>query len=88
MVLNVELIPADTTPEAFRAQVEIWRRLSPTRRLEMACRMTDSLRELVKAGVRNRHPEYDERLVKLAMIRLFLGDELFHKVYPGVDVAV
>ena len=50
--------------------------------------MSESLREVVAAGVRHRHPEYDEKQVRLAVIRLALGDDLFHKVYPGVIVQV
>ncbi len=86
--MNVELFPADTTPEAFQVELEILRRLSPDRRLEMACRMTDSLRQVVEAGIRRRHPDYDERQVRLALIRINLGDALFREVYPGVDVDV
>jgi hypothetical protein len=86
MAINIELIPADTTREAYLVQLAILRRLSPDRRLEIACRMTDALREIVAAGVRSRHPEYTEQQVKMGMIRLWLGEELFRKVYPGVDI--
>jgi len=88
MGVDIELIPADTTPEARLVELAIWRRMSPERRLEIAFEMTETLRSIVAAGVRSRHPEYSEQQVKLAMIRLWLGDELFRKVYPGVDVAV
>jgi hypothetical protein len=86
--MNVELIPADTTPEAWRVQVEVYRRMSPSRRLELACQMTDSLRRVVAAGVRARHPEYSEEQVRLAFARLWLGDDLFCKVHPGVEITV
>jgi hypothetical protein len=86
--VNVELIPADTTPEAWRVMVESYRRMSPSRRLELACQMTDSLRRVVAAGVRVRHPEYSEEQVRLAFLRLWLDDDLFRKVYPGVEIAV
>ncbi len=86
--MNIELIPADTTPEAWRVLVEIYRRMPPSRRLELACGMTDSLRRVVAAGVRARHPEYSEEQVRLAFARLWLGDNLFRQVHPGVEVAV
>ncbi len=82
-----EVIPADTTPEAWRIQAEIYRRMSPNRRLEKALEMGAFLREVVAAGIRYRHPDYDERQVTMAAARLRLGDELFRKVYPDVDVA-
>jgi hypothetical protein len=59
MSLNIEVIPADTTREAFLVNLEILRRLTPDRRLAMACRMTDNVRAIAAAGVRIRHPEYD-----------------------------
>jgi len=86
--VNWEIIPADTTPEAWRVQLEIYRRMPPSKRLELALRMSDSMRELVASGVRARHPEYDEQQVKFAVNRLLLGDELFRKAFPGVEIAV
>jgi len=86
--MALEVVPADTTPEAALVQREIFRRMSPSRRLELACQMSDFLRDVVAAGVRSRHPEYDEYKVKLAVVRLTVGDELFQKAYPGVQVQV
>jgi hypothetical protein len=86
--MALEVIPADTTPEAALVQREVFGRMSPSRRLELACEMSDFVRGIVTAGVRSRHSDYDENKVKLAVIRLTIGDELFHKAYPGVNVAV
>jgi hypothetical protein len=86
--MNLELIPADTTAEAWWVQVEIYRRMSPSRRLELAFQMSDTLRRTVADGVRSRHPDYSEDQARLAVARLWLGDELFRTVYPGVEVAV
>jgi hypothetical protein len=86
--MALEVIPADTTPEAARVQREIFRRMSPSQRLHQACEMSDSLQQIVAAGVRSRHPDYDDNQVRLAVIRLTLGDELFHKAYPGANVKV
>lgn len=76
----------DTTLEAAQVQWEIWRRLTPDRRLKLACEMSDTLRRITASGVRSRHPEYSEEEVKLATIRLCLGDELFRQVYPNSKV--
>jgi hypothetical protein len=84
--MNLNWIPADTTPEAALVQLEIYRRMSPSRRMELALEMSDSLRKVVAAGVRQRHPEYTDDRARLAVIHLYLGDELFHQVYPGVDI--
>lgn len=60
--------------------------MAPEKRLEMACRMSDEARQLSAAGVRARHPEYTDREVELAVIRLCLGEELFRLAFPGQDV--
>ena len=78
--------PADTTLEAARVQAEIFRRMSPGKRLDLAVQMSNSLRRLVASGVRGRHPDYSDDQVRLATIRLCLGNDLFRRVFPGVDV--
>ena len=85
--MSVEFIAADTTPEADRVLTEIYRGMTGVRRLELAMRASDSLRTVVAAGVKRRHPEYDDRQVQLAVIRLTLGDELFFKAYGNVEAA-
>ena len=86
--MNINSIPADTTPEAARVQFEIFRHMPANQRLELAVRMSDALVATVAAGVRSRHPEYTEAQVRLAVIRLRLGDALFQKAYPGPEIAV
>ncbi len=86
--MNPELFPADTMPEVARVHLEIIRRLSPNRRMELALQLSDVIRGVVADGVRNRHPEYDEEHVRLAVMRLMLGDELFQRVHPGIEIAV
>jgi hypothetical protein len=87
-IVNLELIPADTSPEAAQVQLEVFRRMHPNRRLELALRMSETLRDVVASGVRSRHPNYPDEKVRPAVLRLALGDELFARVYPGVDVQV
>lgn len=82
----MELIPADTSLEAFQVQVGIFRRMPPERRLAMVFEMSNSMRRLAASGVRSRHPNYSEEQVRLAVTWLTLGEKLFHEVYPGVDV--
>lgn len=79
---------ADTSLEAARVQYAIFRRMPSEQRLRLAFQMAESTRALAAAGVRARHPDYTERQVQLAVIRLTLGDDLFRTVYPGEDVAV
>jgi hypothetical protein len=87
-LLGVETVPADTSLDAARVQYEIFRRMPASRRLELAMDMSAALREVTAAGVRQRHPDYDERQVRLAVVRLTIGDILFQKAFPGAVVDV
>ncbi len=75
--------PADTTPEAWAKQLEVWRRMGPERRLAVAISMSEELVTLTCAGIQARHPEYSEDAVRLAEIRQRLGDDLYSKAYPN-----
>jgi hypothetical protein len=74
--------PLDTSPEAERVQIEIFRKMTPERRLHIASELTQLVRKSLAEGVRMRHPSYNEEQVHLAVIRLTLPENLFLKVYP------
>jgi hypothetical protein len=74
--------PLDTPPESHRVQIEAFRRMSPDRRTAMAVEITDEVRKVAADGVRQRHPDYDAATVRLALLRLFYGDEVFRRVWP------
>jgi hypothetical protein len=71
----------DTTPEALAVQFQVLRRIGPTGRLAMMFELSDNLRSLVEAGVRHRHPDWDDRTVEREVIRLMIGDDLFRQAY-------
>lgn len=75
--MKVNGIPADTTLEAARKEFEILRSLGPEVRARMAFEMSDSLRRVVEAGVRDRHPDFDQKKIKLEVLRLMVGDKLY-----------
>ncbi len=79
-------LPADTSLEAIRVQHSVYQRMTPEQRWELSIQMTEDTRAISAAGVRSRHPEYTERQVELAVIRMILGEDLFSKAYPGENV--
>jgi hypothetical protein len=81
-----EFIPHDTTPDAYWAQVEALRRMGGRGRSEVMFRLTDMARKTAMAGIRSRHPNYDEDQVLRAFARLVLGDALVREVWPDKDL--
>ncbi|MCA9544952.1 MAG: hypothetical protein KC613_11200 [Myxococcales bacterium] len=76
----------DTSDEAARVQRMLWRRMGPERRVELAVRMSEDAREISRAGIRARHPDYSEAQVELALRRVLLGDALFRAVWPDAPL--
>jgi len=77
----------DTLPEAEKVQVDIFRDMDPAERLQRGIELSGTCRRLMREGVRSRHPEYDDRQLELAVIRLTLPEELFLAAYPeAVDI--
>lgn len=74
-------VPRDTTPEAMRVQIEIWRRMTPKERLDAAMGLTESMRQLTMRGIRARHPEYSEEEVRLALFERIHGKELVDRIW-------
>lgn len=87
-LMNSIPFAADTTPEAARVQLGAYRRMAPEERLGQAFAMAEHARALSAAGVRARHPDHAESQVRLAVIRLTLGEDLFRLAFPGENVAV
>ena len=77
----------DTLPEAEKVQIDLFRGMDPAERLQRGIELSGTCRRLMREGVRSRHPEYDDRQLKLAVIRLTLTEELFLAAYPeAVDI--
>ena len=79
-------IAADTSPEADAIQVAAYRRMGGLGRAQVMFRLTDTTRRTAMAGVRNRHPNYDDRQLLLALARLLHGDELVRRTWPESEL--
>ncbi len=76
----MSVLPSDTTLEAARKEFEVLRKLGPEVRARMAFELSDNLRGLVEAGVRHRHPDFGEKEVRLEVLRLMIGNELYKQI--------
>ena len=61
---------ADTTAEAHALQLEVYRSLSPVKRLELAITMSDDVMAMTVAGIRSRRPDLDADAVTAELHRI------------------
>lgn len=73
--------PADTDAETLEVLFELYRRMTPTDKLQRVRELTLAANRLALAGLRRRHPgdSGEELLLRLARVRL--GDEVVDRVY-------
>jgi hypothetical protein len=78
----VGVLAADTSREAERIQIDLWRRMTPSEKARAVSDISRATQELSLAGIRLRHPRASERerLLRLAMLKL--GRRLTNRVYP------
>ena len=69
--------PCGHHPRSLAGTDEIYRRMSPLKRLELAFRMSNSLRQVVIDGVRSRHPEFNKQQMQRTVLYLMQGKEIF-----------
>jgi hypothetical protein len=72
----------DTESDAEAVQLDIYRRMTPARRVATGIQMSLDARATVLAGIRARHPEYDDAAARWALFRLLIGDALFVRAWP------
>jgi len=78
--------PADTTAEAWNAQLAFLRRMDGSRRAAAAFELTRLVREASRAGIRARHPGYSPAEVGRAFFRMLHGDTITRSVWPDREL--
>ena len=73
----------DTDARSHAVQLAVYRYLGPAGRVRLAAKMAGDTRQISRAGIRARHPEYSPEDVDLALSRLLYGDDLFRRAWPG-----
>lgn len=81
--MPTRLTPLDTAPDADAVQLSAYARLGGAARVSIAFELSALARAAALAGIRHRHPEYDDRTAARALQRLLLGDALAGAIRPG-----
>lgn len=71
----------DTHPKMEALQIELWRRASPTRKMNMLAQLNASARLLALTGLRAQYPQASEAELRRRLASLLLGEELARKAY-------
>ncbi|HEY3143567.1 MAG TPA: hypothetical protein VGJ86_20695 [Acidimicrobiales bacterium] len=77
---------ADTSPEIHALQLDVYRSMSPERRVSIAVEMSEEVFAIAASGIRARHARYGDDEVRWALLRLRLGDDLFREVWPDAPL--
>ena len=72
--------PRDTSTDAWSRQIAAFGAMRPQDRVQVALQMSDEVRELSRAGIRTRHPEWTDDQVREALEELVLGVDLARTV--------
>lgn len=72
---------SDTSAEAARLQLEIYREMPAERKLELVEDANRTARLLALAGLAQRHPEESTERLHRRLFDLVLGPELAERVY-------
>ncbi len=71
----------DTDKNSERIQNKILQKIPGKVKLEIYLDLTWTAIELLKTGIKQRHPEYTDNEIEDAIKRLLLTDKLYEKVY-------
>lgn len=66
----------DTSPEAERVLIELARKMSPERKLQLAGQFSASMRNLMRSGIQRRHPDASPEELERRFVELWLGPEI------------
>lgn len=79
----------DTSPEADAVQLRLLRAATPARRLQIALRLSDTMRHLSRRAIDKAHPRWSEREKDLFFVAVHYGREWAQRLdqYGGQDDA-
>jgi hypothetical protein len=67
---------ADTHPTIRKRQIDVYRAMTPQRRVEVALTLSEEVRQVAIDGIRNRHPAMSPAKVHEEWLRLLYGSRL------------
>jgi hypothetical protein len=81
----VAILSADTTADIEQRQIDAWRRLSPSEKLQIVSGTSRAAMNLALAGIHRRHPEASERECFLRLAAILIGVGAVRRIYPDAS---
>jgi hypothetical protein len=72
---------SDTSPEARKVLIEIYRRMPPWQKLKQVSELILTVRQLALADIRRRYPPADEHELRMRLFSRWLSPEEMRRVY-------
>jgi hypothetical protein len=72
---------SDTTPDCEARRARIFREMTAARKLELVDDAIRTSRQLLRAGLRQRHPGASEEALERRLLGLVLGEDLATSAY-------
>ena len=68
--------PEDTHPDAEKAQLKLLRKATVSRRVTLACSLSQCVIDLAKRAIRRRYPHAEEQEILIRFVSIHYGAEL------------
>ena len=78
----------DTTIETELKYIQILASLGIEGRASLTFELSDSMRKVLEDGIKHRHPAYNEKEVRLAVMKLTLPDKIFCQFFGKCGIEV
>ena len=81
------ILPRDTQADSARKQFDVLKKMDISARAEMTFQLSDNLRSIVKAGIRQRHPDYTADEITQAVLSLVVDKDILIQAFGGREVS-
>jgi hypothetical protein len=83
VTMRYNVLPQDTTLDTEKVQLAVLKKIGAEGRFRMAMEHSDTIRDVAISGIRKRHPEYSEDMVKKELIRYLHGEAVLKEYFPN-----
>ncbi len=77
------MLPYDTQEKSAMRQFDVLKKMDISARAEMTFQLSDNLRAIVEAGIRQRHPDYTPDQITQAALNLVMDKDIVSQAFGG-----